>query len=79
VPGLTDQNGKPFRNAYGESRSTFDWRPAPLKLERLAPGTWKLDVLAGRAILEREARATFLYAMTWDGVLPRNDSDGSLG
>lgn len=43
---LTDQNGKPFRTAYGESPTTFDLEAGALKLQRLAPGTWKLDVKA---------------------------------
>jgi hypothetical protein len=43
---LTDQNGKPFRTPYGESLTTFELEAGALKLERLAPGTWKLDVVA---------------------------------
>lgn len=43
---LTDQNGKPFRTAYGESLTSFDLESGALKLQRLAPGTWKLDVKA---------------------------------
>ncbi|MFL6203072.1 MAG: carboxypeptidase regulatory-like domain-containing protein [Thermoanaerobaculia bacterium] len=43
---LTDQNGKPFRNAYGESRATFELEAGARRLDRLAPGTWKLDVAA---------------------------------
>jgi hypothetical protein len=43
---LTDQNGKPFRTAYGESLTTFDLEGGALKLQRLSPGTWKLDVKA---------------------------------
>jgi protocatechuate 3,4-dioxygenase beta subunit len=43
---LTDQNGKPFRTAYGESLTSFDLEAGALKLQRLSPGTWKLDVKA---------------------------------
>ncbi len=43
---LTDQNGKPFRTPYGETLKGFELEAGALKLERLAPGTWKLDVAA---------------------------------
>jgi hypothetical protein len=43
---LTDQSGKPFRTAWGENQKGFELEAGALKLQRLAPGTWKLDVLA---------------------------------
>jgi len=43
---LADQNGKPFRTAYGESLTAFELEAGALKLQRLAPGTWKLEVKA---------------------------------
>jgi len=43
---LTDQSGKPFRTAWRENQKGFELEAGALKLQRLAPGTWKIDVLA---------------------------------
>jgi hypothetical protein len=43
---LTDAQGKPFRNAWGDSPTTFDLDAGAYKFERLAPGAWKVDVTA---------------------------------
>lgn len=43
---LTDAQGKPFRSAWGDARSAFDLDAGAYKFERLAPGTWKVDVTA---------------------------------
>ncbi|HEX5720596.1 MAG TPA: carboxypeptidase-like regulatory domain-containing protein [Thermoanaerobaculia bacterium] len=43
---LTDQNGNPFHTPYGGSLTAFDLEAGALKLQRIAPGTWKLDVAA---------------------------------
>ena len=43
---LTDAGGKPFRTTWGDAKSAFDLDAGALKLERLAPGAWKVDVTA---------------------------------
>jgi protocatechuate 3,4-dioxygenase beta subunit len=43
---LTDANGKRFRTAWQESAKGFALEAGALKLERVAPGTWKVDVTA---------------------------------
>lgn len=43
---LTDANGKPYRNAWQPGRTDIDLHAGARKLERLAPGTWKIDVTA---------------------------------
>lgn len=43
---LTDPNGKPYRNGWNPGRTDVDLVAGARKLERLAPGTWKIDVVA---------------------------------
>ncbi|HEX3128595.1 MAG TPA: carboxypeptidase-like regulatory domain-containing protein, partial [Thermoanaerobaculia bacterium] len=43
---LTDAGGKPFRTPWGDAKADFDLDAGALKLERLAPGAWKVDVTA---------------------------------
>lgn len=43
---LTGENGKPFRTAWGGNLNSFELQAGALRLERIGPGTWKLDVLA---------------------------------
>ena len=43
---LTDQDGKPYRTTWGDTLKGFPLEAGVLKLDRLAPGTWKLDVRA---------------------------------